>query len=267
MTDRRVALVTGAAGGIGRATVTMLGEQGFAVAVVDLDAGVVEDVARQLGAAGVDAVGIACDIGDPASVAECLARVSSELGPVSVLHNNAAATTLARADPALLELTVEHWDETMRVNLRGTFLMTQAVLPGMLAAGSGSIINMSSMAALVGGGAQTAYSVTKAGIIALTRATATQYGKRGIRCNAIAPGLIQTPGNAGGHSGGRMREIMLRQHLTPRLGLPEDVAAAVCWLASDASAFVTGTVVPVDGGFTAHSAAAADVADLMRAES
>jgi len=254
MSRTQVALVTGGAGAIGHATASMLAAHGWEVAVVDVDAVAADQVARQITAAGQRAVAVGCDIGDEMSVDAAVAGVIAELGPIALLHNNAAATELARAaDPALLDVTLDAWDEAMRVNLRGTFLMTRAVLPGMLAAGAVAIVNMSSTSGLVGGSAQTAYGVTKAGIIALTQATATQYGKQGIRCNAIAPGLIETPANAARHSGGRMREVMLRQHLTPRLGVPDDVAAAVCWLASDASAFVTGTVIRVDGGFTAHS--------------
>jgi NAD(P)-dependent dehydrogenase (short-subunit alcohol dehydrogenase family) len=259
----RVALVTGGAGGIGSATSRALAARGASVVVADIDEDAARAVADAITAAGGIAVGMACDIGSPDSVAALIERISAEVGGIDVLHNNAAATALARHDDRdVLATSVEVWDETMRVNLRGTMLLTQAVLPHMLECGRGSIVNMTSTSGLQGGLAQTAYGVSKAAIIALTQATATQYGSRGVRCNAIAPGLIVTSGNAGGHSGGFLGALMARHHLTPRLGVPDDIAETVCWLASDAAAFVTGTVIRVDGGFTAHSPAVADIAAL-----
>jgi NAD(P)-dependent dehydrogenase (short-subunit alcohol dehydrogenase family) len=259
MLNGRVALVTGGAGGIGSATARALAARGARVVVADIDEDSARAVADSITAAGGTAVGMACDIGSPDSVAAVTERIGAEVGGIDVLHNNAAATALARHDDRdVLATSVEVWDETMRVNLRGTMLLTRAVLPHMLEQGRGSIINMSSVSGLQGGLAQTAYGVSKAAIIALTQATATQYSSRGVRCNAIAPGLIVTPGNSGGSFGA----MMARHHLTPRLGLPDDIAETVCWLASDATAFVTGTVIRVDGGFTAHSPAVADIATL-----
>jgi NAD(P)-dependent dehydrogenase (short-subunit alcohol dehydrogenase family) len=146
----------------------------------------------------------------------------------------------------------------MHINLRGTMLACKYAIPHLRAQGGGSIINISSGAALSGSLAYTAYGVSKAGIITLTQYVATQHGKEGIRCNAIAPGLIVTPAAEGRYAQGEFREMMLRHHLTPRLGTPADIAAAVTYLASDRAAFITGQVISVDGGLSAHTPFYAD---------
>jgi NAD(P)-dependent dehydrogenase (short-subunit alcohol dehydrogenase family) len=146
----------------------------------------------------------------------------------------------------------------MRINLRGTMLACRAAIPRMRARGGGSIINMSSGSGLTGALAPTAYGVSKAGIITLTQYVATQHGKEGIRCNAIAPGLIVTEA-ASSYASGPFGEMMLRHHLTPRLGTPGDIAAAVAFLASDEAAFITGQLISVDGGLLAHAPYHADM--------
>jgi NAD(P)-dependent dehydrogenase (short-subunit alcohol dehydrogenase family) len=144
------------------------------------------------------------------------------------------------------------WDETMRTNLRGTAMAIKHAIPHLRARGGGSIVNTASGSGLSGADSPTAYGVSKAGIIALTQYVATQHGKEGIRCNAIAPGLIVTPATADNYAAGEIGDIMLRHALTPRLGLPKDIAWALVWLASDEGAFVTGQCIQVDGGELSH---------------
>jgi NAD(P)-dependent dehydrogenase (short-subunit alcohol dehydrogenase family) len=150
----------------------------------------------------------------------------------------------------------------MRINLRGTMLACKAAIPRMRARGGGSIINMSSGAGLRGAMLPTAYGVSKAGIISLTQYVATQHGKEGIRCNAIAPGLIVTPSTASTYAAGPFGAMMLRHHLTPRLGKPADIAATVAFLAADEAEFITGQVICVDGGSLAHAPYYADMLQM-----
>jgi NAD(P)-dependent dehydrogenase (short-subunit alcohol dehydrogenase family) len=154
-------------------------------------------------------------------------------------------------DGWIAELEAEIWDRTMAVNLRGPMLGCKYAIPAMLARGGGSIIQTSSASGLAGDLTRAAYSASKAGLDSLTRSVATQYGKQGIRCNSIAPGVIATPAVAANVPKEAL-DAYLGSTLTPRLGLPEDIAAAVVFLASDDSVFITGQVLSVDGGLLAH---------------
>ena len=155
------------------------------------------------------------------------------------------------------KVDTEVWDTILRVNLRGTMVASRAAIPHLRKRG-GAIVNTSSGAALSGGLSHSAYSASKAAINSLTQSLATQHGKEGIRCNAIAPGLIVTPATQDSYAKSEVGEVMLRHHLTPRLGKPEDVAAAVVFLSSDEAAFITGQVICVDGGLHAHQPYVAD---------
>jgi NAD(P)-dependent dehydrogenase (short-subunit alcohol dehydrogenase family) len=158
------------------------------------------------------------------------------------------------------------WDAILQVNLRGTMLACRHAIPRLRARGGGSIVNIASGAGVVGMAmtSATAYAASKAGIITLTQYVATQHGKEGIRCNAVAPGLIVTPATESTYADGPVGDMMLRHHLTPRLGKPADIAAAVAYLASDDSAFVTGHVLAVDGGLSAHAPFYADSVAFAR---
>jgi NAD(P)-dependent dehydrogenase (short-subunit alcohol dehydrogenase family) len=263
--EGKVAVVTGAASGIGRDCAKALARCGAAVAVSDLDFKGAQAVAEEIGADGGDALPVAVDIGDDAQVKSMIDQTVGRFGRLDVIHNNAAATQLAStrdvnvadADPAV-------WEQTLRINVMGTMLATKFALPHLIAAGAGSIINTSSGAGLVGDIGHTAYGVSKAGINALTQYTAAQYGKAGVRCNAVAPGLIVTPATEDTFAG-PMGEFMLKHHLTPRLGRPADIAALVVFLASDHSAFITGQVLSVDGGLNTHQPQLADVRQFLGA--
>jgi NAD(P)-dependent dehydrogenase (short-subunit alcohol dehydrogenase family) len=255
-----VAIVTGAASGIGRASALALAREGAAVLVADLDAAGAARVAAEIEAAGGRGAAQHTDVADPASVAAMVEAAVQAFGGLDVLHNNAAASdpTVIGADGELVDLDLTVWERTLAVNLRGPMLGCKYAIPRMLERGGGSIVNTSSASGLVGDLARPAYGVSKAGLDSLTRYVATQYGKRGIRCNSIAPGVIATPALEANVP----REAIAvyeRSHLTPRLGRPEDVAAAVVFLASDAAAFITGQTLCVDGGLLAHHPTVAEL--------
>ena len=259
----KTAMVTGGASGIGAATARALAEAGAKVAVADLDAAGAEEVAGSLREAGAEAIAVGVDISDEEQVAAAVEETVRQLGGLDVLHNNAAVLSpdhLTR-DGAIHELELGLWERTMAVNLRGYFLCTKHALPHMLERAAGVIVNTASGAGIVGEGVRPAYGVSKAGVIGFTRNVAAQYGKRGIRCVAIAPGMIVTP--AVDTVPKTLVENMLRHHLTPRLGLPEDVANLVVFLASDRAGFITGVTIAVDGGFTVHSPTWADEMALL----
>ena len=255
----KVAIVTGAASGIGAETATRLAHEGAAIVVADINLPGAEQLVARIIATGAAAAAVRVDLGDEHSITEMVAFAVDRFGGLDILDNNAADTRLS----ATRDVGVEHtdtqvWDTIMRINLRGTMLACRAAIPRMRARGGGSIINMSSGSGLTGALAPTAYGVSKAGIITLTQYVATQHGKEGIRCNAIAPGLIVTEA-ASSYASGPFGEMMLRHHLTPRLGTPGDIAAAVAFLASDEAAFITGQLISVDGGLLAHAPYHADM--------
>ena len=246
--NEKIAIVTGAASGIGAACAAMLAAEGARVVVADLNLNGAAAQARRIEELGGQAIAAQVDIGDQASIEALFELTLKTWGGLDVLHNNAAATSLSSTVDAAVEVVdVGVWDDTMRINLRGTMLASRYAIPLMRSRGGGSIINTSSGAAQAGALGYSAYGVCKAGIEALTRYVAAQHGKEGIRCNAIAPGLIVTPATAGNYAG-PVGDMMLSHHLTPRLGRPEDIAHAVVYLASDEAAFVTGHTLQVDGG-------------------
>ena len=247
----KTAVVTGAASGIGAATAWALAAAGAKIALADIDAAGARDGAERLRRAGAEAIDVHVDVADESQVPSAIRRIVHELGTVDILHNNAAALAWEhmQQDGDVHEIDREFWDRTMAVNLSGCFLFTKHALPHMLEQGAGVIVNTSSVGGLLGDG-RPAYGTTKAGIISFTRNVAMQYGKRGIRCVAIAPGLILTEGAQTAPQS--YLTMMLRHHLTPTLGRPEDIANMVSFLASDAAAFITGVTIPVDGGLSVH---------------
>ncbi len=240
----RVALVTGAAQGLGRAIATTLAREGAAVGIIDLDIGGASRVADEIAASGGSALALQADVTRPEQVRDTVARLAGRFDRLDVLVNNAM---WSRRDP-VADVTEETLDRMIAVGLKAIFWTVQAALPHMRAAGRGSIINMASLAGETGFTDTSVYSAVKAGIIGLTRSLAAELGIAGIRVNAISPGAIPTQGSqatidAAGWEARRRR--------TPlgRIGAPDDVAAAVVFLASDDSAFITGEVLRVDGGW------------------
>lgn len=255
----RVAIVTGSASGIGRGTATFLAREGASVAIADLSRAGAETVAAELSDAGLRAIAVEVDVSDESSVEAMIARTTRTFGRLDILHNNAAALgeTSPGVDYDLLTLDTAVWDKAMAVNLRGVMLGCKHAIPAMLESGSGSIINTSSGASEEGHIAGAAYATSKAGVNSLTKQVATQFGKRGIRCNAVLPGLIMTPAVAASMREPEI-EMILEHHLTTYPGQVEDIAAMVAFLASDDSRYVTGQLIRVDGGIGAHLPTFAD---------
>lgn len=238
-----VALITGAGRGIGAAIALQLAQDGFDIAVNDLDATSARDVARRVQALGRRAHVALGDVSQYATAGSVVADVTSALGPVECLVNNAGITR----DAMLLKLTEEKWDEVIRVNLKGPFNMGQACARSMSERKRGSIITLSSIA-WVGNIGQTNYSASKAGVVGMTRTWALELARYGIRANAIAPGFIDTVLTQ--QIPAEIREKLIARVPLKRIGQPEDIARAVSFLAGASGAYITGQVLHVDGGLT-----------------
>jgi NAD(P)-dependent dehydrogenase (short-subunit alcohol dehydrogenase family) len=259
----RVAIVTGGASGIGRATCLALASAGAAVVVADLNLDGAKKVAGEIAGRGGRAHPRGVDLAEESSIAAMVEDAVSVFGGLDVLHNNAADSdpALMAADGAIVELSAEVWDRNMRINLRAPMLGCKYAIPHMIRRGGGSIINTSSASGLTGDVIRAAYAASKAGLGSLTQNVAVQYGKQGIRCNAVAPGVIATPALEANVPKAAV-DVYIENTLTPRLGRPEDIAAAVVFLASDAASFITGQVLSVDGGILAHHTAMAGIRRL-----
>lgn len=272
--DGKVALVTGAGSGIGEATAARFAQDGAAVLVVDQNGPAAERVADGIKAAGGDAVPVVTDVATEDGAAAMVARALDWYGRLDILHNNA----FGMQSGLLEDITLDGWNETLRLTLTGAFLGTRAALPIMAERGGGAIVNTASVAGWTADPGIGPYSVAKAGVMALTRSTAVEYGAEGIRCNAVCPSTVATPaflqtfGEAttaswltGAPPGRRkpeprtaadlqrMREGKAAAHLTGRLIVPAEVAAVVVWLASDDASSITGACYPVDAGLSARS--------------
>jgi NAD(P)-dependent dehydrogenase (short-subunit alcohol dehydrogenase family) len=251
--EGKVAIVTGGGGGIGGATARALAREDAPVLVVDVDEAAAESVAAGIRDAGGMAEAFQADLSDEGQVADVIDAVMARFGRLDVLHNNAALTDsdFLQRDTAVTELSLEVWDRTLAVNLRSQMLMCKHAVPVMVGGGGGSIINMSSGASLKGDRTRTAYGVSKAGVNALTLYVATSHGKQGIRANTILPGLVITDA-VRAHLNERTLASLGKATLTPEVGQPDDIADVVVFLASDESRYITGQMLAVDGGMSAH---------------
>lgn len=251
----KVAMITGSASGIGRATAETLAREGARIVLVDLDLEGASRVADGILAAGGEAFAVRADVSLEAEIRAAIEAAMDRYGALHVLHNNAALTSPEhqRRDASLLDLEVEVWDRTLAVDLRGAMLGCKHAVPRMIASGGGSIVNTTSNSALAGDLSLNAYSAAKAGLNALTLSVATAFGKDRIRCNAVSPAHIASPSLAR-IVPAEVQAMLLAECLTPRLGTPQDVANLVLFLASDESAFITGQVLRVDGGALSHLA-------------
>ena len=248
----RTVLVTGGGRGIGRAIALRLAEEGAAVAVIDQDSGPAHEVAKAIAAMGRTAVALEADIAAAGAAPRLVEAAEKALGPLHILVNNAA-----KAGPADLEATDEaDWDAEFAVTLRAAWEMVRAAIPGMTERGRGVIVNIASVNAIACFG-NPAYSAAKAGLLALTRQIATEYGPRGIRCNAVSPGTVHTENpswTARLKADPDVFRKLERYYPVGRVGRPEDIAAAVAFLAADEAGFVNGANLVVDGGLTAGMA-------------
>ena len=246
--ERRVAFVTGAGSGIGRATAIELGSRGYRVSVTDRDLPQAKETASYV----PDALTLELDVRHPHEVDGAVSETLGWAGRIDVLVNNAGINSPHTA----LDTPIELWDDVFAVNVRGMFLCSKAVLPHMIARGSGVIVNMASASSLVGMSERAAYGASKGAVLSLTRCLALDHVRQGIRVNCVCPGSIDTPWverliARSDDPSGSMAEIVERQPMG-RLGTAEEIAKAVAYLASDDAAYVTGTALVVDGGWTAR---------------
>jgi NAD(P)-dependent dehydrogenase (short-subunit alcohol dehydrogenase family) len=245
----KFAVVTGAGNGIGRAISLAFGEAGAAVACVDLDAGAAEATASKVAQSGVQALSVRCDVGDEADVEAAAKAILARFPAIHILVNGAAGY-----DPngTVLDLALSDWNRVFAVNVGGAFLMSRAVLPAMIAAGGGSIIHIASQLGSVAAPHRAAYCSTKGALIQLGKAMATDHAAQNIRVNTLSPGAVETERLI--KRFGDMetaRRVSGPKHLLQRLGQPEEIALAAVFLASDASSFMTGADLLVDGGYNA----------------
>ncbi|MSO38524.1 MAG: beta-ketoacyl-ACP reductase [Acidimicrobiia bacterium] len=241
----RVAFVTGASRGIGRATAVALAQEGHSVAFCwtqDEDGAAITVAAIE--ALGGSAMSLQTDVGNPQAIDEVFTSIENDFGPVEILVNNAGITR----DGLLPRMSDGDWDSVMQVNLTGPFQTIRRAVPKMMRARYGRIVNVSSIAGFMGQAGQTNYAAAKSGLLGLTRSVAREYGKRGITCNVVAPGAILTS----------LTEAMGQEWLTgisalvplARPGLPEECAATIAFLCSEPAGYISGALIPVDGGLS-----------------
>ena len=248
--ENQVALVTGAASGMGLATARAFAEAGASVVLADIDADTAQRAAKDLVAAGHQAIGVACDVTDEQQAAAMVERAVATFGRLDMAFNNAGI----QAPPSdAADETAENFDHVNAVNLRGIWTAQKHELRQMRAQGSGAIVNCSSLGGLVGLPERAAYHASKHAVIGLTKSAAVEYAPRGIRINAVCPGVIDTPMVSDMLEGQTeaMAEIIKQQPIG-RLGRAEEIANAVLWLCSPAASLVLGVALPVDGGYTTH---------------
>ena len=246
--EGKVAVITGAAGGQGRAAAQLFAREGAKVVVSDVKTEMGHETVETITAAGGEAIFVATDVADVEAVQELMQHTVGTYGRLDVLYNNAAVGLIGQ-DNRVTRLPEDVWERVLRINLTSVYLCCKYGIPLMAERGGGSIINTASINGLVGNPGMDAYTASKGAVIALTRSMAVEYARNQIRINAICPGAVYTPMTE--EFWEACRERIERSHLT-RPGVPEDIAHFALYLASDESAFVTGGIFPIDGGLTAQ---------------
>jgi NAD(P)-dependent dehydrogenase (short-subunit alcohol dehydrogenase family) len=252
--EGRVAIITGAGGGLGAECARVLASHGAGVAVVDINSAAAEAVAESIRASGGKAIGVSTDVSQEADVKAMVETVVAHFGRIDVLHNNAAILNMEQRqkDRDVINMDVDAWDRAMAVNLRGAMLCCKHAIPEMLKLGRGSVIFATSGLGAQGDVTLSAYAASKAGLMMLAKSVAAQYGKQGVRSNALQIGLAPAE-NAHETMPAALLNIIRENHLTPELGTPRQIADVVAFLASDESSFITGTTIVADGGFGSHT--------------
>jgi NAD(P)-dependent dehydrogenase (short-subunit alcohol dehydrogenase family) len=249
MLTHKVALVTGASSGIGRATALAFSREGAKVVVSDLHSQQGEETASLIRAHGGDAIFVIADVCNPAACQQLVAHTVEHFGQLDVACNNAG---IGGPLAATADYPLDGWAQVINTNLNGVFFGMQAQITAMLASGGGSIINVASILGAVGSAHSPAYSAAKHGVVGLTQTAAWEYGTQGIRVNAVGPGFIQTPMVQNLVDDPAVNNALIAAHALGRLGQPEEVAELIVWLASDRASFTTGAFYPVDGGYLAR---------------
>ncbi|MFT3763024.1 MAG: SDR family NAD(P)-dependent oxidoreductase [Pseudoxanthomonas sp.] len=262
----KVAIITGAGGGIGTATARVMAQRGARLLLADVDLAAAQRAATEIEQAGGSAVAAHLDLAEEPSIRALFASALDVYGRLDILHNNAAdqSPELTRRDGNVAGMDAEVWDRVFRVNVRGTMLCCKHAIPHLLKQGGGAIVNTASNLGLQGQVIQAAYSASKAAILQLTRSIAASHGRLGIRCNAVSPGLVLSPA-ARANLPADLLEAVESETLTPYLGTPEDIACAVAYAASDEARYLTGQNIVVDGGTSSHVPGFARFHDLFGA--
>ncbi|EGG35393.1 SDR family NAD(P)-dependent oxidoreductase [Paenibacillus sp. HGF5] len=245
--DNKVAIITGAAGGMGKADALLFVQEGAKVAITDLQEDKIKDVVAEIEALGGEALGIKHNVASEEDWVRVVDETVQKFGKIDILVNNAG---VSNATP-FMDLTVEGWEKTMSINVTSIFLGQKYVIPHMIEAGGGSIVNISSIAGLTGGSGAGPYTASKGAVRMLTKATAVDFAKHNIRCNSVHPGYIETPMTVDLFKDEKMMQWFQSQTPLPRLGKAEDIARGVLFLASDESSYITGVELPIDGGYFA----------------
>jgi NAD(P)-dependent dehydrogenase (short-subunit alcohol dehydrogenase family) len=246
--DGKIAIVTGAGSGIGAASARLMAREGASVVVADINGAAAERVAAEIGIG--NAVAAEIDVSDESSVVRMIETAVASFGGLDVLHNNATDSATNATDIDIVTLDMAIFDRLIAVNLRGVVMGCKHAIPHMLDRGGGAIVNTASIEGFRARGVRAVYGATKAGIVQFTKSVAVQYGPRGIRCNAVAPGLVLTPAVEGITP--EQLEASQRIYPMPRLCQPDDVAHAILFLASDEAGYVNGETLMVEGGASVY---------------